>query len=75
MTDTRERDVTYRVCGRDFTGPADTLAAWHRAERYATRQVLASSNLATVKVFMVSPGCLPVEVSRVHASRAIVLGG
>ncbi len=70
-----QRNVTYRAIGRDFTGPVDTLAAWRQAERYAAHHVLASSDLATVKVFLVSPGCLPIEASRVTAPRAILLAG
>ena len=61
--------VTYRVIGQDFSGPSDTLDALKRAEKHA--RMWADSRYARkhgIAIFLISPGCLPVEFSRVHPS-------
>lgn len=61
------RTITYRAIGRDFSGPHDTLEALDRAMAYAQGYVEASrTGDRTAKVFLIVPGCLPVEHATVE---------
>ncbi len=67
------KQVTVRVFGRDFTGPAGTTDATRRAEKYG-REVIARNDPLYgdgFYVFLIDPSgtCLPIILHRVEVKR------
>ena len=61
-----DRIMTYRVAGRDFTGPMSET--WPRVQAFAEGILwLGPPDLSEVRVFLIGKGCLPIRVDTVRA--------